>query len=283
VGVVIATRDRRDSVLATLARLATLPERPPVVVADNGSRDGTPQAVRSGFPAVQVLELGRNAGGAARTEGARILSTRHVAFCDDDSWWQPGSLERAGRLLDEHPAVGLLAGRVLVGVQRRLDPVCAAMAASPLPARDGFAGRPVLGFVACGAVARREALLAVGGFDERYGIGGEEARLAIDLRAAGWGVFYAPSIVAVHCPALAGTRPGRTAVSLRNDLWTAWLRRPAGPAAAATARLVAGAARRRPLEASRGVLEAVAGLPRVLRERAVVSPELEAELARLDG
>jgi hypothetical protein len=36
VTVVIATRDRRASLLATLERLAALPERPPVVVVDNG-------------------------------------------------------------------------------------------------------------------------------------------------------------------------------------------------------------------------------------------------------
>ena len=36
VTVVIATMDRRDNVLTTLDRLAALPERPPVVLVDNG-------------------------------------------------------------------------------------------------------------------------------------------------------------------------------------------------------------------------------------------------------
>jgi GT2 family glycosyltransferase len=276
-GVVIATRDRRENVLETLARLRELPERPQLVVADNASSDGTAAAVRARFPDVRVVELDRNAGAAARTVGARALDTPYVAFSDDDSWWEPGALAEAARLLDAEPRIGLLAARVLVGPERRLDAVCSDMAASPLP--DGA----VLGFVACGAVARREALLAVGGFDERYGIGGEETRLAIDLRAAGWGVFYAPAVVAVHCPAGGGVRPGRMAVSLRNDLWTAWMRRPVRTAAGATARLIRGAARHGPLEAGRGLLGALAGAPGMLRDRRVVSAELEAELCRLDG
>ena len=39
----------------------------------------------------------------------------------------------------------------------------------------------MLGFLACGAVARRSAVLACGGFHERYGFGGEEQLLAIDM------------------------------------------------------------------------------------------------------
>ena len=45
VPVVIVSRDRRERLLSTLARLAALPERPAVVVVDNGSRDGTADAV----------------------------------------------------------------------------------------------------------------------------------------------------------------------------------------------------------------------------------------------
>src|SRR4051795_5030375 len=237
VGVAIATRERFDELVGVLGRLRALPERPPIVVADNGSRDGTPARIRARFPEVAVLELGENRGAGARNAAVEALATPYVAFSDDDSWWAPGSLERAAALFDAHPRLGLLAARILVGPDERLDPVCAVMERSPLRAGDGAPGRPVLGFVCCGAIVRREAYLGVGGFDPRYGIGGEERLLAVDLAAAGWELAYVNAVVAHHHPAARGARPGRNAVALRNDLWSAWLHRPAGAAVRRTAAL----------------------------------------------
>ncbi|MEA2241042.1 MAG: hypothetical protein QOD24_598, partial [Solirubrobacteraceae bacterium] len=46
----IATRNRRDTLLRSLERLAALPERPELVVVDDASGDGTAAAVREHFP-----------------------------------------------------------------------------------------------------------------------------------------------------------------------------------------------------------------------------------------
>jgi hypothetical protein len=47
-------------------------------------------------------------------------------------------------------------------------------------------------FIACAVVLRRSAVLGVGGFSERFGIGGEEELLGWDLARAlgglGWGL-----------------------------------------------------------------------------------------------
>jgi GT2 family glycosyltransferase len=281
-GVVIATRDRAASLLAVLQRLRALPEGPPVVVVDNGSTDGTPEAVRAAAPEVVVLEAGRNLGAAARTLGARALDTPYVAFNDDDSWWAPGALRRAAELLDAHPRVGLLAARVLVGPAGRLDPTCAAMARSPLP-RDALPGPGVLGFVACGAVVRRTAYLEVGGFDERYGIGGEERRLALDLAAAGWGLAYADELVVHHVPDAGGApRSGRLRRQARNDLWSAWLRRPPAAALRESALVLARLARREPATAAQAAADALGGARWVARERRVVPPLVEQGLRAID-
>jgi GT2 family glycosyltransferase len=47
-------------------------------------------------------------------------------------------------------------------------------------------------------LARREALAAVGGFDERYFLYWEDADLCRRLRAAGWTARYVPHAVVVH-------------------------------------------------------------------------------------
>src|SRR4051794_19129104 len=280
VGVAIATRERHDDLAGALERLRALPERPPVVVADNGSRDGTPARMRARFPGVAVLELGENRGAGARTAAVEALGAPYVAFSDDDSWWGPGALARAADLFDTHPRLGLLAARILVGPGERLDPVCAAMERSPLHAGDRGPGRPVLGFVACGAIVRRAAYLGVGGFDARYGIGGEERPLAIDLAAAGGDLRYVPGVVAHHHPAGSGVRPGRRAAALRNDVWSAWLHRPAGAALRRTAGLVrrSGA---RPHTAA-GLAQALRGAPWVARERRVVPADVERALRAIE-
>jgi GT2 family glycosyltransferase len=201
VAVVIATRDRPDSLARTLARLGELPERPEVVVVDNASREPPAAPVTERAPWARLVLLPRNLGAGARTVGARTVGAPYVAFCDDDSWWEPGSLARAADLMDAHPRLGLLAARVLVGPERRDDPVCSRMATGPLGPAAGLPGVPVLGFLACGAIVRRSAFLAVGGFERRLGIGGEEELLAMDLADAGWRLAYVPEVTARHEPA----------------------------------------------------------------------------------
>jgi GT2 family glycosyltransferase len=268
VTVVIATRDRRSTLLPTLERLRALPDAPAVIVVDNGSADGSAAAVRRVAPGVRVIALPVNAGVAARNLGVRAAATPLVAFCDDDSWWSAGALARAARHFADHPRLGLLAGRILVGLDERLDPTCERMARGPrLP---GAPGPAVAGFLACAVVLRRDALLAAGGFEERFGIGGEEALLTMDLLAAGWTASYADDVVAHHHPH-PGHRRGRRHAVIRNDLWTAWLRRPAAVAMGTTLRALT------PRRVA-GLAGALAGSGWVWRERRVLPAPVERQL-----
>jgi GT2 family glycosyltransferase len=278
VTVVVITRDRREEVLASLGMLLTLPERPAVVLVDNASTDGTADAVRRAHPKVEVLELAENLGAAARTVGARRARTPYVAFSDDDSWWDPGALDEAARVLDRVPRVAVVAARVLVGRAGRLDPVCSLMADSPLGAVTG-AGPRVLGFVACGAVVRRSAYLDVGGFHRRFGVGGEEALLAIDLAERGWACAYVPSVVARHHPSPVRDAHGRRVRELRNELWTLWLRRRLPTVLRGTLRHVG----RVTTDASRraALREAAGGWRWVRQEREAVGAATETDLRRL--
>jgi GT2 family glycosyltransferase len=224
VTVVVATRDRREQLATTLPRHAPAP----VILVDNGSTDGTLALVADRFPEVSVLALGANRGAPARNAGVAAATTPYVAFADDDSWWAPGALARAAELFQRHPRLGLIAGRVLVGPEERLDPISVEMATAPLGESPDLPGPSVLGFLACAAVVRREAFLACGGFDDVVFFLGEEERLALDLAAGGWGLAYCDDVVAHHHPGLSGSRDsaGRGVLQARNRVLTALLRRP---------------------------------------------------------
>ena len=271
VSTVVMTRDRWDDLARSLPR-----HTGPVIVVDNGSGDQTVERVRAEFPEITVIALPRNHGAAARNVGVEAATTPYIAFADDDSWWAPGALDRAVALFEADPRLAVVAGRVLVGPGGRLDPTCAAMAASPLGSTS--AGPTVLGFIACGAIVRRDAFLAVGGFDPVLGWPGEEELLALRLAAAGFHCAYADDVVAHHHPST--TRPPtlvRRSLEERNGILTAVLTRP-WPVVARAA-----LARVRP---DRGALlglgRALLRGPLALRHRAPLPPATEADRALLD-
>lgn len=67
--VVVITRNRRYEVDRTLRALAGLPERPPVIVVDNGSADGTAAAVRRAGAWQRLLDEPRRNSAARRYVG----------------------------------------------------------------------------------------------------------------------------------------------------------------------------------------------------------------------
>jgi N-acetylglucosaminyl-diphospho-decaprenol L-rhamnosyltransferase len=273
VAVVVATRNRRELLLQTLPRHAALPERPRIVVVDDASTDGTADAVER-IPGVESISLERSIGGAARNVGMRAVEAPYVGLCDDDSWWRPGALRTAADLLDRHPSLVAINAHILVGRDERVDPTCLEMARDVLPAVDGQPGHRLLTFIACAVVVRRAAVLAVGGFSERLGIGGEEEMLGWDLASAGWLMSYVPEVVAHHHPPPNDGRPERRERRLRNALWAIWLRRPPRTVATRTLQVLRQAPRDR--RTARAVARAVSGLPWVLRERRVSPAHVEA-------
>ncbi|WP_309238221.1 glycosyltransferase family 2 protein [Actinoplanes aureus] len=267
--VVVATRNRRDRLFETLPEHTA-----PVILVDNGSDDGGPEAIATAFPAVEVVRLPENRGAAARNEGVRRATTPYVAFADDDSYWSPGSLARATALLDRHDRLGLVTAKVLIGPEGRLDPISAAMAAGPIGTPPGAPGPSVLGFLSCAVVVRREAFLAVGGFEPRLFVYGEEALLAMDMAAAGWWLCYEPSLVVRHFPRSAGRDDGtRRRIEARNRMLTALLRRPP----AVVARTLASSVRESPAAG----WDVLRSLPWTLRHRRRLPAPVEAGLVRL--
>jgi GT2 family glycosyltransferase len=274
VTVVVASRNRRDELLGTLAR-----HEAPVVLVDNGSTDGTVAAVRAAHPGVTVLALERNEGARARTRGVAAAGTEFVAFADDDSWWAPGDLARAVKIMRAHPRLAVLNARILVDREEWLDPVCTEMAGSPLGTPDDLPGPALLGFVACAALVRTEAFQAVGGFDPVVRFPGEEERVALDLAAAGWGLAYVDEVTIHHHPSPRRDAPARRQAAIwRSRVLTALMRHPARALPGVLLRAV-----RAGRPGLRGLLRAVPDVPAALRERRPVPRAVWEDVRRLSG
>ena len=106
----------RDLVLACLDSLAEAAAglRVTVTVADNGSADGTVEAVRARSDGARALDLGENLG-FARANNAAIAAGegRHVFVLNPDTVVARGALATLVRFADAHPGAGVVAPRLL--------------------------------------------------------------------------------------------------------------------------------------------------------------------------
>ncbi|MET8808919.1 glycosyltransferase [Streptomyces sp. NPDC004546] len=278
--VVVITHDRRAELLRTLALLRRLPERPRVIVTDNASADGTAEAVARDFPEVTLLRAHRNLGAVGRNLAVRHVRTPYVAFCDDDSWWEPGSLRRAADLLDARPRLAALTARIVVEPDGTEDPVVRELRESPLHGPDWLPGPALGSFLAGASVLRTDAFRAGGGFHPGLWLGGEEELLACDLQRQGWWLAYAEDLTVHHQASRLRDSTARRVLGIRNTLWFTWLRRPLLPALRRTGHLMRTVPR--DIASARAFAHATAGLPWVLRQRDPVPPELERRLAALE-
>jgi glycosyltransferase involved in cell wall biosynthesis len=113
ISVAIATYNRADMVRQAVdAALGQSRAPQEVVVSDDASTDGTPEALRSLAAAdarVRPLRQDSNSGGVPNWNRA-IAATRGelIAWCSDDDRFLPGHLEASHAYLEAHPEVGLV-------------------------------------------------------------------------------------------------------------------------------------------------------------------------------
>ena len=270
--VVIATRNRRLQLSATLERLTVLDDIADIVVVDNNSADGTAAHLRQVFPDVRVVELQSNEGAFARTIGAHSVRTPYIAFSDDDTWWLPGSIARGAAVFDAHQRIALLNGCVTVERNGRIDDACLAMSANR--DIDDLPGCPIVFFMAGASMVRTDAFLHCGGYERRFMIGGEETLLALDLHRCGWLVRYLPDMHVRHAAcSIERDDARRRQLLIRNRLWVAWMRYRAASAWRAT--IEAARCARRDAAARAALLPALVGLPWAMSNREPVDVALQ--------
>lgn len=260
-----------------------------VVLADNGSVDGSVELVSRAFPEVRVLPLGKNGGfGAAANAGIAASDSGLVAVLNNDTEAAPGWLGALARAADAHPGAGFFASKLVDFRDRRvLDGAGDVLRRNGLPHRLGHGeldrGRydePAYVFGACAAAAmyRRRMLDDVGLFDEDFFAYCEDADLSFRAQLAGYRCLYVPGAVVYH---LGGATTGgkrsaeATRLGTRNSVSMLVKNVPARLALRMAPFVVAGqitrlflvAATSSPRAHLAGLSEAVAALPLMLRKR----------------
>lgn len=169
ISVVIPTHQRKEAVLRAVssAFAQTLLPRE-VIVVDDGSSDGTVEALRaltSPVPLLVLVHESNKGGPAARNTGIAAARGGWIAFLDSDDVWEPRRLElQFGRLTDAGSDYGAgYCSAVFVDEQGREIGLRRA-------SLEGDLSRSLLGAnevgTTSGVVVRRDLLLRVGGFDE---------------------------------------------------------------------------------------------------------------------
>jgi GT2 family glycosyltransferase len=222
IAVAVCTRERPEQlacVLDSLTRQTLSAER--VIVVDNApTSPRTAQLVRERHPACRYVVEPVQGLDFARNRALRTCDTSVLAFTDDDVVLSPDWIEATARVMAESPRIAACMGRVRAlapstpgsllfeangGFDRGDRRIDLPPGAGPRP--PGWP-RPLIAWsigIGCGAsmALRRDAALAVGGFDEALDMGaalpgGGEVDMLWRLLDAGYQVVYDPGVLAWH-------------------------------------------------------------------------------------
>lgn len=196
-------------------------EKPQVVLADNGSTDGAPEAVAAGDPRVTLLRTGANIGyGGAVNRAVAALDPEieFVAVANPDVRWGAQSLDTMLEAAQRWPRAGAL-GPLIREPDGAVYP-----SARQVPGLAAGAGHAILGTIwprnpwtrryrqedearterpvgwlsgSC-LLLRRSAFDSIDGFDSRYFMYMEDVDLGDRLAKAGWHNVYVPSAEVTH-------------------------------------------------------------------------------------
>jgi len=190
------------------------------VVVDHGSTDGTLELVRERFPGVRVIEQANLGMGGGNNAGIRATSTPYVFLLNADAWVENEGLERLLAFADEHPDAAVIGPRLrnpdgslqrsvrgeptvwrlateylfirkLAPRSRRLNPLyVGGFDHDRVFEADWLSGAALL--------VRRDAIDAVGLFDEAFFMFSEEVDWMTRFRRSGRGVLFFPGAEVVH-------------------------------------------------------------------------------------
>ncbi|MFY9344879.1 MAG: glycosyltransferase family 2 protein, partial [Planctomycetota bacterium] len=197
------------------ALLAQDPAPAEVIVVDNHSTDGSRELLAARYPAVRVLDTGRNAGPChARNVGAAAAAHELLLFVDNDVVLHPGALRALLACAAADPRAAMVQARSVCGDDPNvvhydggdlhfLGTLVLRNWYRPVTEAQAPAG-PVGAAIALCFLTRRSVYQAVGGFDENLFILYEDNEFSYKLRMRGHTIWCLPDALCTHLAGTAG-------------------------------------------------------------------------------
>jgi GT2 family glycosyltransferase len=225
VSIVVVNYNAGELLLRCIKNCIT--QAPEIIVVDNASLDGSLQLIVdefSRFPNLHVIRNSENMGFAAACNlGANEATCKHILFLNPDCIAEEGSVQLLTEALDEIPLAGMVGGLLLdpdgqeqQGGRRYVPTPWRSLARmlrlevlekrwpklfqnfnlnkQPLP--DGTVALEAISG-AC-TMVKREAMEAVGPWDEGYFLHCEDLDLCMRYRQRGWSILFVPTAKFTH-------------------------------------------------------------------------------------
>lgn len=209
-----------------------------VIVADNGSTDGSVALLKAQFPTVRIIRLDHNYGFAeGYNQALKLVEADYYMLLNSDVEVPEGWLEPLEQCLDTQPDVAACQPKLLCEWNHTLFeyagaaggfidklgyPFCRGRLFATVEADAGQYDTEADVFWATGAalLIRRDTYWKVGGLDGRFFAHQEEIDLCWRLRARGYRIRCVPASVAYHVGGgtLPKENPRKTFLNFRNNL-----------------------------------------------------------------
>jgi GT2 family glycosyltransferase len=196
VSVVVCTYNGQRTLDETCAAIGELEyPRAEVIVVDDGSTDASAEIARA--HGLRVISTSNRGLSSARNTGAHAAAGEIVAYLDDDAAPDPHWLHHVVDAFERDPSFVAVGGPNLAVAGDGV--VADAVAISPgNPSQVLLDDRVAEHIPGCNCAFRRDALLAVGGFDPRFHVAGDDVDVCWRLQDAGGTIGYTAAAVVHH-------------------------------------------------------------------------------------
>jgi GT2 family glycosyltransferase len=194
--VVIVTWNRRADVLRAIQSVYNQAWHPvEVIVVDNGSTDGTAEAITNAYPEVRLLRMKRNLGASGgRNPGIYAAQGEVIFLLDSDATLSNDTLARVVQRFAQDDRVGILTCKVLNAHTGDLDAWLFYEGSKADQDRE-FAS---YGLAEGASAVRRQVFERIGLFAPELIFGREGEEFSLRAWNAGFEVRYLPNAVVHH-------------------------------------------------------------------------------------